>query len=431
MIYISDKDNKDWLSQPWKTLTVELQKEQDKEIKYFKMHGNILRELQYIFQNEIEYAEHMLFNMGVEIKSDTDEFKIRVTSKEDYTADRIQAVLEQIALKPKSFAFKSGSIKCHPQNTPRQIAEKRAMVIYDHGTFFCVARDDDVLDRLLNEIGYNEIETIDLKKSELDLHSLGLVHADLHPNLEKVENDQSNTPYRWVFSWRGRKKADAGELIQAFKNKCNKVQIVFESSNGESSNNWANLAIELMFESKSKLKMGYLKLFNKLRYDKRVKERRYCALEHSDNKIWLYSPEDEECVKRLKSDIEASVTRHQVCKGMLSLPAIRDLMKKHPLKCLKQKDTIVCTQDLTAEIVTILSNIPHSASDEQLHVAQAKSDGNGTQNTELNCGNKQPNGKLWFKNNPCLTLEFCFETFTCISFSILPRRGILVCINVA
>ena len=423
MFYISA--NKDWFSQPWKTLTVEFRKEQDKGIKCFTMHGNILRELQYIFQNEIEHAENVLLNMCLEIKSDTDDLKIRVTSQEDYTEDRMKAAIEQIALKPKSFALKSGSIKCLPLYTPRQIAEKRAIVIYEHETCFCVARDDDALDRLLIEMGYNETETIDLKKSELDLHSLGLVHADLHPNLEKVEIDQTNTPKRWVFRWLGRKKADAGELIQAFKNKCNIVQIVFESSNGGSSYNWTCLAIELMFESKSKLKRDYSKLFNNLRYDKRIKGKRSCALEHSDNKIWMYSQENEECVKRLKSDIEASVTRHQVGKDILGLPAIKDLMEKHPLKCLKQKNTIICTQDLTAVVVTLLSNIPHSASEEPL--AQAKLDGNGIQNSEPNTGIKQPNGKSWLKNNPCLTLEFCFETFTCIPFSTLSRRDILVC----
>jgi len=403
MFYISDKDNKDWFSQPWKTLTVELQKEQDKAIECFTMHGNILRELQYIFQNEIEYAETVLFNMCVEIKSETDDFKIRVTSQEDYTEERMKAAIEQVALKPKSFALKSGSIKCHPQYIPRQIAEKRAIVIYDHGTLVCVARDDEVLDRLLVEIGYNEIETIELKKTEIDLHSLGLVHADLHPNLEKVKIDQTNTSNRCVFMWRGRKKADAGKLIQAFKNKCNKVQIVFESSNRESSNNWTDLAIELMFESKSKLKRGYSKLFNNLRYDKRLKRRRFCALEHFITSIWMYSPEDEECVKRLKSDIEASVTRHQVCKDILGLPAIKGLMEKHPLKCLKQKNTIICTQDLTAEVVvSILSNSPHSASEEQLHVAQAKPDGNDIQNSQPNTGNNQPNGKSWLTSNRIL-----------------------------
>jgi len=407
VFYFSERD---WLSQPWKRLTVDFRKETDTRIHTFSMNGNNLRELQYAFQNEMKYVESRFPSMHVEIINNIGDFKIQITSKEEYTEDQIKAILNEIAQKPKSFAF---SIPPNSQLTtnaiPRQIAEKGAIVIYEQGKFFCVARDDDVLDRLLIEMGFNEIETIDLKKSELDLHSLGLVHADLHPNLEKVENDQTYTPYRWVFSWRGRKKADAGEMIQAFKNKCNKVQIVFEFLNGESSTDWTYLAIELMFESKSKLKRDYSKLFNNLRYDKRIKGRRSCALEHSDNKIWMYSPEDEECVKRLKSDIEASVTRHQVCKDILGLPAIKDLMEKHPLKCLKQKNAIICTQDLTAVVVIILSNSPHSASEEHLHVAQAKPDGNDIQNSEPNTGNNQPNGKSWLTSNRILYSKGSFK----------------------
>ena len=366
------------------------------------MRGSLLKELQYIFTHEID-ANTVLHNMFVEIINSTDDFKIQLTSSEECSEGRITSILNEIAQKPKSFSFRLPPNNYLTHATPQQIAEKRAMVINDHDTFFCVARDDEVLDRLLVEIGYNEIETIELKKTEIDLHSLGLVHADLHPNLEKVKIDQTNTSNRCVFMWRGRKKADAGKLIQAFKNKCNKVQIVFESSNRESSNNWTDLAIELMFESKSKLKRGYSKLFNNLRYDKRLKRRRFCALEHFITSIWMYSPEDEECVKRLKSDIEASVTRHQVCKDILGLPAIKGLMEKHPLKCLKQKNTIICTQDLTAEVVvSILSNSPHSASEEQLHVAQAKPDGNDIQNSQPNTGNNQPNGKSWLTSNRIL-----------------------------
>jgi len=391
------------LSQPWKGLTVEFRKETDKRTKTVSMKGNILRELQYTFQNEMKYVESRLHNMFVEIMNNTDDFKIQLTSQEEYTEDQIKSILKDIALKPKSFAFRLQSNDKLRHDVPTQIVEKRAMVIYDHGTFVCIAQDDDVLDRLLFEMGYSEIEKIDLNKRELDLHSLGLVHAHIHPNIANVDVNQVDTPNRCVFRWQGRKKGNAVDLIEAFKNKCNKVQIVFEAlkENGESSSDWTNLAIELMFESKRKLKEGYLQQFNDLRYDKRLKRKRFCALEHSGKRIWLYSPEDEECVKRLKSDIEASVTRHQVCKDNLGLPAICELMQKHPAKCLKQKNTIICTHDLTAEFVKILSNIPHSASEEQLHVAQAKTDGNVTQNTELNSGNKQlTNGKSWLKNNP-------------------------------
>jgi len=390
--YIKFKSNncvvfseREWLSQPWKRLTVEFRKETDTRTKSFSMNGNILSELQYTFKTEMKYVESTLHNMFVEIMNNTDDFKIQLTSKEEYTEDQIKAILKAIALKPKSFAFRLQSNDKLRHAIPTQIAEKKAIAINDHGTFVCIARDDDVLDRLLFEMGYSEIEKIDLNKRELDLHSLGLVPANIHSNLAKVDINQADTPNRCVFRWQGRKKAKAVDLVEAFKNKCNKVQIVFESSNenGEPSTNWTNLAIELMFESKRKLKEGYLQQFNNLRYDKRLKRKRFCALEHSDKRIWLYSPEDLECVTKLKSDIEASVTRHQVRKGLLGLPAMRNLLQKHHLKCCTMKDTIICTQDINLEIITIIS----------------KPEGDDIPDSELKGGNK-PNGKSRFSILP-------------------------------
>jgi len=207
--------------------------------------------------------------------------------------------------------------------------------------------------------------------------------------------NQSSTSNKCVFVWRGRKKVNATDLIESYKTKCRKVQIVFTSFIGESTTDWTNLAIEFMFESKSKLKEGYLQQFDKLRHDKDKDRPRYCALEHSDNKIWLYSPEDEECVARLKRDIEASVTWHRVPKGIYDDPAMRELLRKHPLQCAPKKDTIICTQDLNLDIVTILSNLHNSASTEPS--AQAKPVGNSIQHSELESDDKRlPNGKSGF-----------------------------------
>jgi len=358
--FLAADDNKMervWLSQPWKWLAVEIRKETETRIKYFSMRGNILKELQYIFQNEMQYVESRLQNMFVEIMSSTEDYKIQLTSKEEYTEDQITAILKEMAQKPKSVAFRLPPDKQLTHSIPRQIAEKRAIVIYDHETYFCVARDDEILDCLLIEMGCNEIETIDLKKGELDLYFLGFAHADHHPNLQDVEVNLSNTSNKCVFVWRGRKKVDASDLIESFKRKCTKVQIVFKSVNAESPTVWTNLAIDFMFESKSKLKQGYLQHFDKLRHDKDKDRPRYCALEHSDNNIWLYSPEDEECVTRLKSDIEASISKHCVRKGLLDVPAMKDLLQKHHLQCITKKDTIICTEDLNVDIVKILSKI--------------------------------------------------------------------------
>jgi len=354
-----------------------------------------LRELQYIFQHELDYANTVLHNMCVDIVRNTDDFKIQLISTEEYTEDRIKAELQKLALKPRSFSFKLDPVNRLTHIIPRQIADKKAIAFYEHGAFFCVARDDDVLDGLLIKLDYNEIETIDLTKSELDLNSLGLVHAGLHPNIKKVEVDQTNTPNRCVFSWRGRKKVDAVDLIKAYKSQCKKVEIVFESFNGESSSDWTNLAIEFMFESKSKLKLGYFQQFKKLRYDKNLHRPKFCALEHSENKIWLYSPENEVCVTALKSDIERSISRHHVRKGLLDVTALKHLLQKHSLKCSTMKDNIICTEDLNVEIVTVLSNFQNYVSVEQL--AQPKPDGNGIQDSEMKGGIKQlPRGKPYY-----------------------------------
>ena len=350
------------------------------------MRGNILRELQYMLTHELD-ANTVIHNMFVEIINTTDDFKIQFTSSEECSEDRIKSVLKEIAQKPKSFSFKIPPNKQLAHAIPTQIAEKRAIVFYEHGTFYCVTRNDDVLDRLLIEMGCTEKETIDLKKSELDLYFLGFGHADHHPNLKEVEVNQSSTSNKCVCIWRGRKKVDACDLIKSYKSKCSRVQIVFKSFNGETTTDWTNLAIDFMFESKSKLKQGYLQQFDKLRHDKGQDRARYCALEHSDNKIWLYSPEDNECVTRLKSDIEASITQHPVPKGLLDVPAMRDLLQKQHLECMKKNDTIICTQNLNADIVTILSNIPNSSFTEPL--AQAIRDVDDIQGSGLNSGNKQ------------------------------------------
>ena len=402
-----------WLSQPWKSLTVEFRQDKDTQMQTFTMMGNILRELQYIFQHELDYANTVLHNMCVYIVRKTDDFKIQLISEEEYTEDRIKAELQKLALKPKSFSFKLDPVNRPTHIIPSQIADKKAIAFYEHGEFYCVARDDDVLDDLLIKMDCNEIETIDLTKSELDLISLGIEHAGIHPNLKKVEVDETNTPNRCVFSWRGRKKADAVDLIKSYKSQCKKVEIVFESFNGESSTDWTNLAIEFMFESKSKLKLGYFEQFKKSLYDKNLQRQfdklcrakgqyraRYCALEHSDKKIWLYSPEDDACVARLKSDIEGSISKHCVRKGLRDVPAMRDFLQKHQLKCIIKKDTIICTHDLDVAIVTILSHIPNSASTEPF--AQAKHDGNGIQYSERDSVNNDYQTVNRFNNQPHL-----------------------------
>jgi len=353
-----------------------------------------LRELQYMFTHEID-ANIVLHNMFIEIINTTDDFKIQLTSSEECSEDQINSILKEMAQKPKSVAFRLPPNKQLTHAIPRQIAEKRAIAIYDHETYFCVARDDEILDCLLIEMGCNEIETIDFKKGELDLNFLGFAHAGHHPNLQEVKVNQSNTSNKCTFVWRGRKKVNASDLIESYKRKCSKVQIVFKSVSGELTTDWTNLAIEFMFKSRSRLKQGYLQQFDKLRHDKGLDRARYCALEHSGNQIWLYSPEDDDCVTRLKCDIEASVTRLPVPKGLLEFPAMMDLLRTHHLNCVIKKDTIICTQDLNVDIVTILSDFPNSASTKPS--TQAKPDGNDIQCSELKSGNKRlSNGKSGF-----------------------------------
>jgi len=334
--------------------------------------ANIIKSLQYIISSNWNDAYKLSNNIFLEPKEVIDESGVigmlELVCSRIYTEDEVYKLLEKMALRPARCTLTSKQVKGIDLKKPSSVVDKKAVVIHDQDALFCFARDEDALDEMLFEMGYCETETIEIKKKELDLQALGLDQVRFDSHLHKVSFDKASN--KWEFTWRGRKRKKASAMIEYYKNTyCKKVLIAFKSSSrGE--DDWTNLAIEHMFENKGQLKKGYFWSFNRIWNDKDQKEIRFCALEHSNNQIWLYSPENMDCIRALKTEVENSITRHQVSKVIMDDPQMKQVLDKQKHKWTKHASdsksvTIVCTSDINLDITIVISKLTDNQSQNQ------------------------------------------------------------------
>ncbi|XP_052772187.1 uncharacterized protein LOC128211436 isoform X2 [Mya arenaria] len=185
--------------------------------------------------------------------------------------------------------------------TPKEICDKKAIVLRHDMTLYCVAGMMNNLDNLLTEMNYNEEDVADLANCHINLAALD-IESFKHPYVESIKiNDQEQ---KCNIIWRGRIRERWEDLLKKFLNSCQRYEVHFDEEIAFKS--YKEEAQKVIFNPDGTMNMSYI---GHLTMKHNLKDRKcdLFALTKENGAIILYG--QGENVLLLKTGIENSMCR--------------------------------------------------------------------------------------------------------------------------
>ncbi|XP_052772201.1 uncharacterized protein LOC128211441 isoform X2 [Mya arenaria] len=235
---------------------------------------------------------------------------------------------------------------------PMQVVHGSAIVIKHDTKMICVSDNNDCIDSLLDEMGYHEVEYLDIKQFAPNLFSLGIEDASLHPNIMSIKVQHSQQECRIV--WKGRAKETGDALIREFLKNCLQKSIDFVE--GEQRLPYTDLACKVIFDESGDIKKHYAQYLKSL--SKKKSKCTHFSLVQKDGRVVLYGRNGN--VDNFKKEIEESISKHNLEMNLFEQTDVLNFLKKHKEKLWYDmlNGTLLCTRDLTSEVIKVCTSRP-------------------------------------------------------------------------
>ncbi|XP_052772223.1 uncharacterized protein LOC128211455 [Mya arenaria] len=198
---------------------------------FHKMNTSIL---QYIFTQKGKRVTTALGNKGMEFKLDQtcNICRIEIVYSQELSPDTLKELFENHILRGE-VTYRIDLRKKSTEEVKRK-AEHLNLTSDSHGAVYfdksgrqlnCVAENNDVLDALLIEIGYEEVDRVRLNDiSGPVLHDLQFTKEIqlYHSNITDIIFEDKDV----VFMWNGRKQQSGCELLTQFENKVKRCSVL-------------------------------------------------------------------------------------------------------------------------------------------------------------------------------------------------------------
>ncbi|XP_052772512.1 uncharacterized protein LOC128211585 isoform X2 [Mya arenaria] len=234
---------------------------------------------------------------------------------------------------------------------PMQVIHGSAIVIKHDTKIICVSESIDCLDRLLVEIGYNEVELLDIKQFGPNLSLLGIQDVCLHPNIQNISVQHRQHTYS--LEWKGRAIKKGDVLIREFLKSCSERNIEFVE--GDKRRPYTELACKVIFDTDGDINQCYDMYLKRTSTSKKICT--HFSLVQKDGRLVLYGRDGD--VDILKNNVEGSISKHNLEKKLFTQSDVLSFLEKNKEKLWYDTRTgaLVCTTDLSQEVEDLCTRI--------------------------------------------------------------------------
>ncbi|WAR21250.1 hypothetical protein MAR_015224 [Mya arenaria] len=234
---------------------------------------------------------------------------------------------------------------------PMQVVHGSAIVIKHDTKIICVSESIDCLDRLLVEMGYNEVEILDIKQFGPNLSLLGIQDVCLHPNIQSIS--VQHRQHACSLEWKGRAIKKGDVLIREFLKSCSERNIEFVE--GDKLRPYTELACKVIFDADGDINQHYVMYLKRTSTSKKICT--HFSLVQKDGRLVLYGRDGD--VDILKNNVEGSISKHNLGKKLFTQSDVLSFLEKNKEKLWYDTGTgaLVCTTDLSQEVEDLCTRI--------------------------------------------------------------------------
>ncbi|XP_052263335.1 uncharacterized protein LOC127866659 isoform X2 [Dreissena polymorpha] len=362
VVYEPEFQFPNWVRPSWGEITFMFPQPDGTLRMEIMMSTDDVHKVQFLFSNRnISTAFQLeMRNYCSTIKGNTGCFTVEMFSnsiRPEEFMNRIKTRCESIIT---FYVVNSEENKCVFQNILKMEPDKlneRTMILHHNEILVCVADGTAFLNETLKDVGYTDVETVDINSLQENIKDLGIEKncINLHPHLKGVYVDL--VKQTCTFSWYGRRHEKGMDLIKRFLNRFERTEFISHDFD------WTKFASNLIFQNTGNTNTEFLKYITSkyLKNKSEVEIPSFCLVKNDEGNIVLVQTGS---AKELSNLIQSSLHIHKISRECFESDQLRQRLLKDKNKIWfdKHQGVIVCFDFLSKDIMSCFVPKPNKIS---------------------------------------------------------------------